>query len=236
MPDFSMAPADLWLFAASLLGLWLVPAALGRAAWIFPAAFAALGLFLLIVPVSMHPGQNVWVWLLLSQTPWLLLVPDLLAHGRAARMLDNVPVRALLAWSLLHLVGVRHVLSALHGALSPEVALEMALGELITVVGALLLWLVCRPEKDWFPKFWFRVAALLWNSHALLTSLDFSTGLARAHTGMTVWSDPSPETHLYFAAWPGSLEALFWTPLAIGLHAALFYKLLRARPDASAGS
>jgi hypothetical protein len=234
MPALPLGPADLWLFFGSFLGLWLVPAALGRAVWIFPAAFATLGIFLLAAPATLHPAHNVWTWLLLSQAPWLLLVPDLLARGQVARALDSVPLRALLAWSLLHLIGVRHVFSALHGSLSPEVALGIAAGELITVAGALFLWLAYRPEKTWF-----RIVALFWNTHALFTSLDLSTRLARAHAGLTVWSDPSPEIHLYFATWPGSLEAFFWIPLAIGLHAAVFYKLLYtpsearpARPEA----
>jgi hypothetical protein len=208
---------------------------LGRAVWIFPAAFAALGIFLLASPATLHPAHNVWTWLFLSQAPWLLLVPDLLARGRVARALDGVPLRALLAWSLLHLIGVRHVFSALHGSLSPEVALGIAAGELITVAGALFLWLAYRPQKTLF-----RIAALFWNTHALFTSLEVSTRLARAHAGFSVWSAPSPEIHLYFATWPGSLEAIFWIPLAIGIHVAVFYRLLGDRQDtrreASAGA
>src|SRR5690606_32887602 len=117
-------PADLWLFAGSFLALLLVPAALGRAVWLFPAWFAGVGLVALFAPGVLHPAGNPWVWLLMTQGPWLLLVPDLLARGLAARALDAVSLRALLAVSLLHLIGARHVFSALHGALAPEAGLE----------------------------------------------------------------------------------------------------------------
>lgn len=213
--------SELWLFAGSIFGLLLVPAALRRAAWIFPAWFAGLGLFLLAAPASLHPERNVWVWLLLSQGPWIFLVPDLFARGRAARALDAVPLRPLLAWSLLHLLAGRHVFSALAGELPPDFALSIASGEVLTALGALVLWIVCRPEKTWF-----RILAMFWNAQAFAGSLAWSLRLLRAHGGLPAWGSPAPELHAYFAAWPGSLEAFFWIPVAIGLHAAIFYKLL----------
>jgi hypothetical protein len=230
MPSFPLALADLWLYAFSLIGLLLVPAALGRVVWIFPAGFAVVGLFLLAAPSALHPEQNAWTWLLLSQAPWLLLVPDLLARGRVARLLDVVPLRALLAWSLLHFMGVRHAVAALSGDLAPGFAVDIAAGETVTGIGAAFLWMLCRSEKIRF-SFWFRMVLIFWNTHALFTSLALSTRLLRAHGVLPAWGDPSPEIHAHFAAWPNSLETFFWIPLAIGLHAAIFYKLFHYRAD-----
>jgi hypothetical protein len=228
MAPVFLAPADLWLFGWSLLGLWLVPATLGRAAWIFPAWFAIAGVFVIAAPDGMHPGEHFLVWLVGSQAPWVLLIPDLLARGRAARLLEAVPLRALLAWSLVHFMGVRHLLGALQGDLPAGFALETAAGETLSGLGALLLWLVYRPEKRWF-----RFLALFWNAHALVTSLALSARLLRTHTGLPVWGAPSLEIHGYFASWPGSMETFFWIPLAIGLHLAIFYKLLYNRDSMS---
>ncbi len=224
-PQFSLS--DIWFFGISVVALALVPTAFATRAWIFPAWFAGIGVYLLVAPAALHPAWNVWVWLLLSQGPWIALVPDLLSRGRAARSLDAVPLRSLLAFSLLHLLGARHVFSALSGDLPPDFALEIASGETLTAFGAGILWLFCRPEK-----LWFRLLAMFWNAQALTGSLVWSWALLRAHTGLPVVGVPSPDLHAYFGGWPGGLEAFFWIPLAVCLHAAVFYKLLRPDPDA----
>ena len=226
----TLSPADLWLFVGSFLALLLVPATLGRAAWLFPAWFAGVGLFTLFAPEALHPAGNVWVWLALTQGPWLLLVPDLLARGLAARALDAVPLRALLALSLLHLIGARHVFNALHGALAPEAGLEIAVGDTLTALGAAALWTLYRTGRT--SRLWFRLLALFWNAHALAGTLAFSVRLARAHPAApAAWQVPEPELHALFAGWPGALEALFWVPLALVVHAAVFYKLIVVRNE-----
>lgn len=221
--------SEYWFFGVSVLALWLVPAAFGRNSWLFPGWFAGVSVFLLGAPATLQPAWNVWVWLLLSQGPWIALVPDLMAHGRAARALDAVPLRPLLAWSLLHLLAARHVFSAVSGELPPDFALEIASGETLTALAGGVLWLFCRPEK-----LWFRLLALFWNAQALTGSLVWSFTLLRAHPGLPVGGVPAPDLHAYFGGWPGGLEAFFWLPLAICLHATLFYKLLRRAPDAPA--
>jgi hypothetical protein len=219
---------ELWFFALSAASLWLVPAAFGRAAWLFPAWFGVLGLYLLVAPAALHPAINPWIWLLLSQGPWVALIPDLFAHGRAAIVLDSVPLRSLLAWSLLHLLAARHVWSAFTGELPPEFALEIASGETLTAIGGILLWLFCRPAS-----LWFRFFALFWNAQALVGSLMWSLRLLRAHPGWTHWGNPEPDLYGFFRTGTGALEAFFWIPLAVGLHAALFYKLLRRGTEVS---
>lgn len=224
------SPADLWLFAGSFLALLLVPAALGRTVWLFPAWFAGIGLLTLFAPEALHPAANPWVWLVLAQGPWLLLLPDLVARGLAARALDAVPLRALLALSLMHFIGTRHVLSALHGALTPETGLEIAVGETLTALGAAALWALCHPGRS--SRLWFRLLALFWNANALAGTLALSVRLVRAHPDSpAAWQIPEPGLHILFAGWPGALEALFWMPLALMVHAAVFYKLIVVRPE-----
>lgn len=223
-----LAVSDVWLFAASAAGLLLVPAACGRLAGAVPAAFAGLGVFLIAqpeLPLVLQPSRSVVIWFLMGFGPLLLLVPDLFARGRAARLIDAIPLRALLAWALVHVMGVRHILSALVGELEPGFALGVASGEFFSALGAGLLAVWHRPDSRWF-----RFAALFWNIHALVSSLEFSARLLAAHPGMPVFGRPDPGSFAYFSAWPGALEALFWTPLLLCLHAALFYKLIRPRP------
>lgn len=228
------SPADLWLFAFSVVGLLLVPAALGRLAGGVVAGFGVVGLVLIAepeLPPALQPSQSSAIWFLMTLVPFLLLIPDLFARGRAARVLDALPTRALIAWSLVHAVGVRHILSALQGDLPPLYALGLAAGEFFTVLGALFLWFFFRPEARWF-----RILALFWNAQALLATLELAVGLQRAHPAMPFLFEPSPEVFAYFAAWPGNLEALFWVPLMLCLHAALFYKLLRPQNEHSQSS
>lgn len=220
---------DWWLFASCALGLLLVPAALGRFAGVVPAAFVGLGLFLIAqpeLPPVLQPSRSVVIWFLAGVLPFLLLVPDLFARGRAARLIDTIPLRALLAWALVHVMGLRHVLSAMVGELEPGFALATASGEFFSAVGAAVLWLWHRPGSRWF-----RVAALFWNIHALITTLELAVHLVLAHPGMPVLNRPDPGTFAYFSRWPGALEALFWTPLLLCLHSAIFYKLVRPEPQ-----
>lgn len=225
--------ADLWLFASCALGLWLVPAALGRYAGGCVAVFAVFGIFLLAgpeLPPLLHPARSAAAWFLIAFGPLLALAPDLMARGRIARVIDEVPLRALIAWSLVHVMGLRHVFSALRGDLGAEFALWIASSEFFSALGALFLWVLYRPESRWF-----RFAALFWNAHALFVTLEFSARLLTAHPGMPFFARPAPDLFAFFSAWPGALEALFWTPFLLCLHAALFYKLLRPRPPVAAG-
>jgi|GEM_PF-3873604 len=224
-----LTPADLWLFTFSVVGLLLVPAALGRLAGGVVAGFAVMG-FLLIaepeLPPALQPSRSSAIWFLMTLVPALLLLPDLFARGRAARVLDGIPTRALIVWGVAHAVGVRHVLSALQGDLSPVYALGLASGEFFSALGAVALWVFYRPQARWF-----RVLALFWNAHALLGTAEFAWTLQTAHPAMPFLFRSAPETFGYFAAWPGNLEALFWTPLLLCLHAGLFYKLLRPHEE-----
>jgi hypothetical protein len=216
--------ADSVLFAFSLLGLFLVPAALGRAVWGIAAAFAALGLFLLYAPSAFHPHFNPWTALLLSQAPWILLVLDLLGRGKISLLLGPVPVRALLAFSFFRFMGLRYVLSAVTGALPAEFAVGAAAGEFFAALGALILWATYRP----LTSLWYRGALVFWNTYALLTSLGLNFRVLRADPRLDFpGALPSRELHAYFTGWPNALDAFFWIPLAIGVHAAIFYKIFQ---------
>jgi hypothetical protein len=226
-----LSPADLWLFASSALGLLLLPAAPRRLAGGLVAAFAGLGLFLLAepeLPAALQPSHSVAVWFLLTLVPLLLLIPDLMARGRVAQVINLIPLRSLIALSLVHVMGLRHVFSALEGDLEAGRALGFVSGEFFSALGGAVLWIWFRPDSRWF-----RIAALFWNVHALVPTLEFAVRLLAAHPGMPVFAAPAPGLFGFFSTWPGSLEALFWTPLLLCLHAALFYKLLVPRPDFS---
>lgn len=221
---------DLWFYAFALFGLLAVPAALGRFAWIFPAGLALLGLWLAVAPEALQPGRNVWLWLLLSQASWIALAADLVFRGRASAVLDAVPLRPLLYWSLFQMMGQRHLLAAASGQLSADFAAELAGGTFLTGVGAALLWWLYKPDR-----LWYRLLALFWNAQAFTAALMASARILQSHPGLPVpegFALPEGAGSLFahFSAWPGALEALFWQPLAISLHAVIFHKLLRRPP------
>jgi hypothetical protein len=216
---------NLLLFAFSLLGLFLVPAALGRSVWVVPGAFAAVALFVLFAPPGLHPQTNPWIYLLLLQGPWVLLAVDLLARGAIARKLDAVPVRALLAFALFRFMGLRYVLSALTGDLDGSFALEAAAGEFFAALGALILWATWPTHRP--PGRWYRGILVFWNTYALMTSLGLNFRILHSNPGLPWGANPSRELHTYFVTWPNALDAFFWIPLAIGVHGAVFYRLFR---------
>jgi hypothetical protein len=227
MPPLLVASAEvsvLWFFLFSLLGMFLVPAAAGRAAWMFPAGFAGLAAFLLLTPPALHPFLNPWVFTLLAMGMWVPFTVDLLARGRVARVLDAVPLRALVALALFRFMGLRHAQAALSGDLPPDIALATATGELFTATGALFLWAIWRPAGAWH-----RVLLVLWNTWGLLTALALAFRIFRSAPGLSFLplAEPSFAVHGYFTQWPGALEAFFWIPLAICLHLAVFYRIHR---------
>jgi hypothetical protein len=217
--------ADFLLFAFSLLGLFLVPAALGRAAWAVPAALAGAALFLLFAPGSVHPYSNPWIHVLLSQGPWMLLALDLACRGRISRVIAPVPVRALLAFSLFRFMGLRFIFSAVTGEVAPEFAVEAAVGEFFAAFGALVLWAAYPSGRP--PGRWYRGILVFWNTYALVTSLALSYRILRADPGLPLLGRPSRELHAYFSTWPHALDAFVWIPVAIGIHAAIFFSLAR---------
>ena len=214
------------LFAFSLLGLFLVPAALGRSAWAVPAGLAGMGLFVLFAPASLHPGLNPWVHLLLSLGPWVLLVLDLVFRGRISRLLGPVSLRALLAFALFRFMGARFILSAITGDLTPAFGVEAATGEFFSALGALILWASHPSRRP--PGRWYRGVLVFWNTYALVTALTLSFRVLRADPGLPfAGGSASRELHHYFSTWPNALDAYFWTPLAIGVHVAIFYRLFQ---------
>ena len=222
-----MTLSDFLLFAFTLVGLFLVPAALGRAAWAVPAGLAGVGLVLFFAPASLHPAVNPWVHLTLSQGPWILLVLDLAFRGRINRVLEPVSMRALIAFSLFRFMGARFVFSAINGDLMPTFAVQAASGELLTALGALLLWALYRPATRWY-----RVLLILWNTYGLWMALGLNFCVLRADPGLPFAGGyASREVHRYFSIWPNGIDAYFWMPLAICIHAAIFFALLRPKQE-----
>jgi hypothetical protein len=223
--------SDIILFAFSLLGLFLVPAALGRAAWTIPAGLAAVALYVLFAPASLHPHANPWVHALLSQGPWMMLALDLVCRGNISRLLDRAgaattpdgPLRSLLALSLFRFMGLRFVFSAITGDLAPGFALEAATGELFAALGGLALWAFYRPRSRLY-----RGILIFWNTYALVASLALNFRILRADPYFPLsGAAASREVHHFFTSWPNALDAYFWIPLGIGVHAAIFYTLIK---------
>lgn len=223
-----MTISDIILFAFSLLGLFLVPAALGMAAWAVPAGLAGVAAILLLAPAGLHPAVNPWTHVVITQLPWVLFVLDLLFNGRIARRLTPVSIRSLLAFSLFRFMGLRLIFAAATGDLTPLWAVEAASGEFFAALGALILWAIYRPQSRWY-----RALLIFWNTYALMMALGLNFRVLRADPGLPLsFGHASREVHLFFNSWPNALDAYFWMPVAIGVHAWIFWALWRGTKTA----
>ncbi len=207
------------LYVFSILGFFLIPSALGRWTWVVPGGFAGLNLFLFIAPEFLQPRQDVVIYLLLSQAPWILFCADLVFRGRIARVVEQVPVRSWIALPIFRFLGVGFFFMAYTGDLPPDFAIHFSFGELVTALGALLLWILFRPAN-----LWYRSLLFFWNAYGLMAALMLSWVLLRSHPGFSS-GQPSFDIHGYFAGYPQVWIPLFWIPLSICAHASVFFKL-----------
>jgi hypothetical protein len=203
----------------SLLGFFLAPAALGRGIWLLPLWFAGLNLFLLLTPVPFHPGQNPMVFLALAHLPWIAFCLDLAGRGKAAAVLEFVPMQALLLWSAFRLMGVHCILALPTGELPPAFAFETAAGEAITALGALVLWAGHRSQSAWY-----RGLLLFWNAYGLTSALAIFFRMTLANPDLPLLR-LSPDIHRHLTSLPQSWGPFFWVPIGICIHVAVFFKL-----------
>ena len=204
---------DLPLYIFSIVAFLLAPRALGKWRWLLPAGFVCLNLFLFLGPESLQPRTNPVVYFLLSQASWFLFGLDLVFHGKASRIVAQVPLRSWILWPMFRLMGIGCIFVAYAGDLPPEFALKTAFGDVVTALGAGMLWLFYRPQN-----IWYRGLLLFWNAYGFVTVLAASVGLLRV-------SPSSFDAHVYFTEFPQVWIPLFWMPLGVIIHCAIFFKM-----------
>lgn len=209
------------LYAFSIVGFFLVPSALGRWVWTFPAGFTGLNLFLFFAPEVLLPRENIWVYLFISQATWILFCADLIFRGRISLVIENVPLRSWILLPVFRFLGAGFFFMAYTGDLPFEFALKYSFGESVTALGALLLWMTFHPDNAWYRSLLF-----FWNAYGLMAALMLDWVLLYSHPALPV-GQPSFDIHGYFMGFPMVWVPLFWVPLSICVHAMIFFKLYR---------
>ena len=207
------------LYIFSLTGFFLAPAKLGRWIWLLPLSFLALNAFLFFAPEALQPRENIWIYVAVSQAPWILFGLDLIAKGKISFVMVEIPLPDLILWPLFRLMGIILCYSMYIGDLPPDFAFRAAFGDVVAALGALILWTFYRPHSTTY-----RALLLFWNSYGFITALSEGVTLLRAHPGVP-FAQPDIDLHGYFSTYPLEWIPLFWIPLSLCVHAAIFYKL-----------
>jgi hypothetical protein len=223
------AVPDAAIYVFSLLGFALFPAHLGRKVWALVAWFVAVNVAVTLghwwEPLD---WQRPWLFAALGQLPWILFVLDLLFRDRLSGPVAAIPMNELLLWHAARLMGV-HFIVGIYGGYAPQgFSLEAGFSEIITALGALLLWLIYSPDRGWF-----RTLLIFWNTYGLTSALvtDYRIFLSNPNLGFARYSR---EIFQYMTGYPQSWMYCFWLPIAIGMHAAIFYKMYVDRKPGSA--
>ncbi len=212
--------ANAFIFFFTLLGFFALPGAKSKWQWILPGWFLGLNLFLLFAPNALHPGENPVLYLALIHAPWIFMTLDLFNHGKASKVVDQIPIQALLFWSLYRFMGLSHLFAIPSGTIPNVFAIEIAFGEFFTAFGALILLLLNRCQSSW----WYRSVLLFWNAYGCIAILStvFKMALANPELhGLRYTQD----IHRYVTSFPHHWVTFFWIPVSLCIHVSIFYKL-----------
>ncbi len=215
--------ADLVLYVFSIAAFAMMPAHFGRKVWTLVAWFLFLNFAFLLDLWDFLNWQGPAFFILIGQVPWILFVLDLLFKGRLSPKVEAVPMREILLWQVTRIMGI-HFMLAIYGGYAPEeFALQVGFSELITGLGALALWIWYRPEKGWY-----RTLLIFWNTYGLTSVMSAEVKIFLSNPHLP-FSHYSREIFQYMTSYPQNWAYCFWFPIAIGMHAAVFFKMYKSR-------
>jgi hypothetical protein len=214
---------DLVIYLFSIAAFAAMPAHFGRKVWILVGWFLVLNVAFLMDFVDALDWQGPALFILLGQVPWFLFVLDLIFKGKLSGRVLNVPMREILAWQITRIMGIHFVLAIYGGYAPDEFALQVGFSEMVTGLGALALYIFYRPEKGWY-----RTLLIFWNTYGMVSvlSAEIKNFLSNPHIP---FSHFSREIFQYMASYPQNWVYCFWFPIAIGMHTAVFYKMIKGR-------
>jgi hypothetical protein len=214
---------DLVLYFFSILAFATLPAHFGRKVWLLVGWFLFINFAFLLDLWDFLNWQGPAYFILLGQAPWILFVLDLLFKGRLSAKVLAVPMREILLWQITRIMGLNFVLAIYGGYAPDEFALQVGFSEVVTGLGAMALWIWYRPEKGWY-----RALLIFWNTYGLVSvlSAELKIFLSNPHMPFVHFSR---EIFQYLVSYPQNWIYCFWFPIAIGMHAAVFYKMYQAR-------
>lgn len=215
--------ADLVLYAFSIAAFAMMPAHFGRKVWTLVAWFLFLNFAFLLDLWDFLNWQGPAFFILIGQLPWILFVLDLLFKGRLSHKVAAVPMREILQWQITRIMGIHFVLAIYGGYAPEEFALQVGFSELVTGLGALALWIWYRPEKGWY-----RTLLIFWNTYGLTSVMSAEVKIFLSNPYLP-FSHYSREIFHYMTSYPQNWAYCFWFPIAIGMHAAVFFKMYKSR-------
>jgi hypothetical protein len=215
---------DLVLYAFSLMGFVFLPAHFGRKIWLVVGWFVGINILFIAAKAGYLEWQSPWLFSALGMVPWILVVFDLIFDGQIGLRLRRVPMEELILWQVTRLMGIHYVVAILGNYAPRGFALEAGFSEVLTGVGALVLYISYTPGSGLY-----RTLLIFWNTYGLTSALV---------TGYRVFlSNPdvpfarySREIFQYMTDYPQNWVYCFWLPLSIGMHAAVFHKIYKERP------
>jgi hypothetical protein len=214
---------DLVIYLSSIGSFAFMPAHFGRKVWLLLGWFLFLNFAFLLDLWDFLNWEGPALFIALGQLPWILFLLDLAFKGRLARKVLAVPMRELLLWQITRLMGLHFVLAIYGGYAPEEFALQVGFSEMVTGLGALALYFTYKPERGWY-----RTLLLFWNTYGLtsVASAEVKIFLSNPHLPFAHFSR---EIFQYMTSYPQNWSYCFWFPIAIGMHAAVFYKMYQAR-------
>lgn len=214
---------DLVLYLFSIGAFAFMPAHFGRKVWILVAWFLFLNFAFLLELWDFLNWEGPALFITLGQIPWILFVLDLLFKGKLSGKILAVPMKEILLWQTTRLMGI-HFVVAIYGGYAPEeFALQVGFSEVVTALGAIALYFTYRPEKGWY-----RTMLIFWNTYGLTSVLSAEVKIFLSNPHLP-FSHFSREIFQYMTSYPQNWAYCFWFPIAIGMHASVFYKMYHTR-------
>lgn len=214
---------DLIIYMGSFFCLAFIPSSFSKKVWAVLAWFAVVNLVFLLDVGNIINWRNPILFLTLGHAPWILVVLDFLFKGKLSPKVLAMPMRSLILWQTTRVMSV-HLVFTIFGGLAPVTfAAPVALSEILTGLGAILLYFKFNPDS-----INYRRVLLFWNTYGLISVLSAEYRIFFANPQLRFFSGDA-EVLTYFTSYPQAWCYCFWFPIAIGMHAALYYKLYSAR-------
>ncbi len=214
---------DLLIYFFSYLSLTLIPNFFGRKIWWVVAWFIAVNFIFLLGFIPGFNLGNPLLFLALGQLPWVLIVADLIFSGKLSSKIGEIPVHEILLWQITRLMGLHFILGIFGGHVSAEFAAPLGMSEVLTGIGAVILFFGFNPEKNWH-----KTVLIFWNTYGLTSVLSGEYHIVVSNPSFG-FSRSSNEVFQYITAYPQNWQYCFWFPIAICLHATIFYKIYLMR-------
>jgi len=219
---------DLVIYGSSLFCFAFMPAHFGRKIWWLIAWFLFMNLAFLLGLWDFLHWERPALFIAFGQLPWILVVADLLFKGRLSPKVAAIPMRELLLWQTTRLMGV-HFLLAIYGGYAPDdFAAPVGLSEVLTGLGAAALYIRYKPESGLY-----RTMLIFWNTYGLTSMLSTEYRIFMSNPNLP-FARNSSEIFQYMTSYPQNWCYCFWFPIAIGMHAAVYYKLYLVRQTKAA--